>query len=211
APPAAPPPAPAAVADDAPEPPPAAPTASKRRIPRRAAAAAAALLLLAGGAFVYRRTHHPTDTYTHSTAVLVAPSAGSGRTTDEPIGASLTADQAKQTLATVLKAENAYFESHKKYTEDHDGNEVLTGVNVPDVVTDWGTYVNHPGVVYFWVGSDSKDQIHGALYLGIQDGTKTCFYSRSKSPTDVRTAEDRECPLQYSAHFDGPQWPIPAA
>jgi actin-like ATPase involved in cell morphogenesis len=131
------------------------------------------------------------------------------------VGASSTSDaEAQQALAAVLTAEQAYYEEHGEYTEDHaeaegdSGPEPLTGVSVPGVATDFGFYPREKGVVLFWIGYDTEGQIDGALYLGVLAEEGRCFYARARG-AEVLTAVDGNCDSSTDLEYTTDAWDIP--
>ncbi|MEY2475578.1 MAG: hypothetical protein QOG87_893 [Actinomycetota bacterium] len=125
--------------------------------------------------------------------------------------------EVQQAIAAVLAAEQAYYEEHGEYTEDHaeedpqssDAPERLTGVSVPDVATDYGFYPRETGVVMFWIGYKNEgNQIDGALYLGVLAGSERCFYARANGG-EVLTAVNLLCDDATELEYSKDAWELP--
>jgi hypothetical protein len=173
-----------------------------------------AVLLVAaivGGWAATRDESHPIESVMPSSATSPDPFTKDANG-DLPNGPDLTEAQAKAALATVLRAEQAYFEAHGKYTEEHSSDdEHLTGVDAGAVTTEYGQYPTRTGVVMVWLGF-SSDEIKGALYLGIKSEAGHCFYARAEDADNakVRTTEDNSCPLSGDASYPGQEWKLPS-
>jgi actin-like ATPase involved in cell morphogenesis len=203
-----PPPPPPAEPDDRPEPPPTGEAKEERR--RRTRKRVLRVLLAVVGVYVVllvgRLALEQRDGGgSFTTAAPGQPLAG---------GAQLPSDaEAQQALAKVLAAEQAYYEEHDEYTEEH-GDEVneveaLTGVSVPDVKTDYGFFPRKDGVVMFWIGFQNEGgEIDGAMYLGVQAGPERCFYARLNGD-EVLTAVDADCGDATDLTYSADAWTIP--
>jgi hypothetical protein len=183
------------------------------------AAAVAALALVIGGvALASGGGGDGSDT------TFVSDDEPTSQTTDDDDserGGPLTADQAKQALATVITAENAYYEENGEYTEEEreGGAADALALDVGDVETDWGTGVIIEGEIAFWIGlppdEDAPNSIEDALYLGVRTADDKCLYVRAISPDNIVTAEDTVraedgyCPNSDEVDYGTSEWELP--